>query len=96
MTCKINKIELLNSPTWLAEMSGKKVLAQFKSEEGSLVGVPLDLPLDVDEQSLGHLCNALLENVSRENDQATPEYGTPFLVDRKNRLLMSSMSMTKK
>lgn len=45
-------------------MSGKRVLAQFKSEEGSLVGVPLDLPLDVDEQSLGHLCNALLENVS--------------------------------
>jgi hypothetical protein len=45
-------------------MSGKRVLAQFKSGEGSLVGVPLDLPLDVNELSLGDLCNALLENVS--------------------------------
>lgn len=48
----------------MAASIGKRVLAQFKSEEGSLMGVPLDLPYDVDEQSLGDLCNALLENVS--------------------------------
>ena len=48
----------------MAVSIGKRVLAQFKSEEGSLMGVPLDLPYDVDEQSLGDLCNALLENVS--------------------------------
>lgn len=45
-------------------MAGKRVLAQFRNEGGSLLGVPLDLPLDVDELSLGDLCNALLENVS--------------------------------
>lgn len=42
----------------------RRVLAQFKSEEGSLVGVPLDLPFDVNAESLGDLCNVLLENVS--------------------------------
>lgn len=46
---------------------GKRILSQFKSEEGSLVGVPLDLPFDVTEASLGDLCNALLENVSLKN-----------------------------
>ncbi len=46
---------------------GKRVLAQFKSEEGSLVGVPLDLPFDVTEESLGDLCNALLKNVGPIN-----------------------------
>ena len=43
---------------------GKRILAQFKSEEGSLVGVPLDLPFQITEESLGDLCNALLKNVS--------------------------------
>ena len=43
---------------------GKRVLAQFKSEEGRLVGAPLDLPSDVNESCLGDLCNAVLENVS--------------------------------
>ena len=46
------------------DTGGKRILAQFKSEEGSLVGVPLDLPYDVNEESLGDLCNALLENAS--------------------------------
>ena len=43
----------------------KRVLAQFKSEEGALVGTPFDLPLDVTKNSLAALCNAVLENVSR-------------------------------
>ncbi len=45
------------------EISTKRVLAQFKSDDGVLVGVPLDLPVDVNEASLGHLCNTLLGNV---------------------------------
>ena len=45
----------------------RNILAQFKSDEGSLVGVPLDLPSDVDENSLGHLCNTLLQNVSMQS-----------------------------
>lgn len=47
-----------------------RILAQFKSEEGSLVGVPLDLPSDVNVESLGDLCNALLENVSEVLSQS--------------------------
>lgn len=42
----------------------RRILAQFKSEEGVLVGTPFDLPLDVTQASLGLLCNAVLENVS--------------------------------
>ena len=42
----------------------KRVLAQFKSEEGALVGSAFDLPVDVSQESLGVLCNAVLENVS--------------------------------
>ena len=45
------------------ESSMKRILAQFKSEDGSLVGTPFDLPNDVSPDSLGLLCNAVLENV---------------------------------
>lgn len=41
----------------------KRVLAQFKSEDGVLVGTPFDLPVSVTQESLGVLCNAVLENV---------------------------------
>ena len=41
----------------------KRVLAQFKSEDGVLVGTPFDLPVDVAKDSLAALCNAVLENV---------------------------------
>ena len=44
---------------------GRRVLAQFKNEEGLLVGAPFDLPLETDQESLLVLCNALLENVKR-------------------------------
>lgn len=44
---------------------GRRVLAQFKNEEGSLVGTPFDLPLETDQESLLVLCNALLENVKK-------------------------------
>jgi len=41
----------------------KRVLAQFKSEDGVLVGSPFDLPINVSQDSLSVLCNAVLENV---------------------------------
>ena len=43
---------------------GRRVLAQFKSEEGSVVGTPFDLPVDTSYDSLLILCNTLLENVN--------------------------------
>ena len=48
----------------------KRVLAQFKSEDGVLVGTPFDLPLGVTKDSLAALCTAVLENVSRTNSLA--------------------------
>lgn len=41
----------------------KRVLAQFKNDQGDLVGKPFDLPLTIDERSLLLLCNAVLKNV---------------------------------
>lgn len=48
----------------MTETGDRRVLAQFKSEDGVLVGTPFDLPLDVARDSLTALCNAVLENVS--------------------------------
>lgn len=42
----------------------RRILAQFKSEDGKLVGTPFDLPYDVSSESLVLLCNAVLRNVS--------------------------------
>ncbi len=47
----------------MEEAGEKRILAQFKSEEGVLVGNPFDLPVEVTQASLGILCNAVLENV---------------------------------
>jgi ribosome assembly protein 4 len=41
----------------------RRILAQFKSEDGKIVGTPFDLPSDVSRESLGLLCNAVMENV---------------------------------
>ena len=50
------------------EVDTKRILAHFKNEEGTLVGTPFDLPCDVSPESLGLLCNAVLENVSLDRD----------------------------
>ena len=42
----------------------KRVLAQFKSENGDLVGAPFDLPVVVSKVNLQALCNVVLANVS--------------------------------
>ena len=43
----------------------RRILAQFKSEDGILIGTPFDLPCDVSRESLGLLCNTVLQNVGQ-------------------------------
>lgn len=38
----------------------RRILAQFKSENGDLVGTPFDLPLDTTAHKLQLVCQALL------------------------------------
>lgn len=47
------------------QVDTRRILTQFKSEDGKVVGTPFDLPFDVSRESLGLLCNAILENVSQ-------------------------------
>ena len=40
-----------------------RILAQFKSENGELVGSPFDLPLDTSAEKLQLVCRALVPQV---------------------------------
>lgn len=44
------------------EISTERVLTQFKSEAGELVGVPIELPLDITVDKLQLICNAIIES----------------------------------
>lgn len=50
----------------MSNKSEAHILVQFKSETGELLDAPVDLPLNINVQSLGQLCNALQKNDPNE------------------------------
>ena len=49
----------------MAAEEDRKVLAQFKDENGVLVKAPFDIPINVTPDLLQSLCNALVGEVTK-------------------------------
>ncbi len=58
----------------------KRIFAQFKNEDGQLVGTPLDLPHDITPESLATLCNVVLESVRSHNIHLNQYPSIPYCI----------------
>ena len=78
-----DQVDYWSTTTSEQDVGEKRLLAQFKSEDGELVATPFDLPIDVTQEGLQLLCNAALQNVSssaRGGRLGSPERNVPLIV----------------
>ena len=53
-------------------MSKGRILCQFKSDTGEILGSPIDLPLNVEKLGLEKICHALMSAEKQEVDEDVP------------------------
>ena len=57
----------------------RRILCQFKSDTGELLGAPIDLPIDINKLGLEKLCQALISSEKQEEIEEDVPYS--FFVD---------------